>query len=145
MAVKIAEYINAYRAEQGVAAAVILPGLTEYAEYRSRQLVKNFAHDIADARAAATALRYGQYIDPAVYGMTGEPYYTANAREAIARSDYGGTVDHVARRLSRLARNSPSHWSYVGGADYVYMAIGITCDDGIWYCDIAVSTVNTDN
>lgn len=145
VAVKIAEYINAYRAEQGVSAAVILPGLTEYAEYRSRQLVKNFAHDIADARAAATALRYGQYIDPAVYNMTGEPYYTANAREAIVRSDYGGTVDHVARRLSRLTRNSPSHWSYVGDADYAYMAIGIICNDGIWYCDIAVSTVNTDN
>lgn len=145
VAAKMVEYINAYRAEQGVPAAVVLPGLTKYAEYRSRQLVSNFAHDTTDERAAATALEYGEYIDPPLYGMTGEPYYTANAREAIAKTEYGGTVDDVAKHFARMARNSSSHWTYVGGARYVYIAVGVTYQNGTWYCDIAVTSVNTDN
>jgi len=92
IAEKMVEYINTYRAEQGVTSAVVLPGLTKYAEYRSRQLVSNFAHDTVDERAAATALEYGEYIDPPLYGMTGEPYYTANAREAIAKTEYGALL-----------------------------------------------------
>lgn len=145
VAAKMVEYINEYRAEQGVSAATVLPGLTKYAEYRSRQLFSNFAHDTTDERAAATALEYGEYVDPPLYGMTGEPYYTANAREAIAKTEYGGTVDEVAKHFARLARNSSSHWSYVGGARYVYIAVGVTYQNGTWYCDIAVTSVNTDN
>ena len=145
VAAKMVEYINAYRAEQGVPAAVVLPGLTKYAEYRSRHLVCNFAHDTTDERAAATALEYGEYVDPPLYGMTGEPYYTANAREAIAKTEYGGTVDDVAKHFARMARNSSSHWTYVGGARYVYIAVGVTYQNGTWYCDIAVTSVNTDN
>ena len=144
IASKVAELLNAYRAEQGSPAVTVLPGLTQYAEYRSRQLVTNFAHDTFDERAAATALQYGSYIDPSLYGMTGEPYYTANAREAIAKTDFGGTIDAVAARLARLARNSSSHWSYVGGAEYTYIGVGITYKSGIWYCDIAVTSSNTD-
>ena len=77
--------------------------------------------------------------------MTGEPYYTANAREAIAKTEYGGTVDDVAKHFARMARNSSSHWTYVGGARYVYIAVGVTYQNGTWYCDIAVTSVNTDN
>lgn len=145
IAVKVVEYLNAYRTEQGSPAVTVLPGLTQYAEYRSRQLVSNFAHDTADERAAATALEYGSYIDPSLYGMTGDPYYTANAREAIAKTDYGGTVDAVAAYLARMVRNSSSHWSYVGGAGYSYIGVGITYHNGVWYCDIAVTSNNTDS
>lgn len=144
IASKVAELLNAYRTEQGSPAVTVLPGLTQYAEYRSRQLVTNFAHDTHDERAAATALQYGSYIDPSLYGMTGEPYYTANAREAIAKTDFGGSIDAVAARLAHLARNSSSHWSYVGGAEYTYIGVGITYKSGIWYCDIAVTSSNTD-
>ena len=144
IASKMVEYLNAYRTEQGSPAATVLPGLTQYAEYRSRQLVSNFAHDTSDERAAATALEYGTYIDPSLYGMTGDPYYTANAREAIAKTDLDGTIDAVAARLARMARNSSSHWSYVGSADYSYIGVGITYKDGVWYCDIAVTSSNTD-
>lgn len=77
--------------------------------------------------------------------MIGEPYYTANAREAIAKTEFGGTIDDVANHLARMARNSSSHWSYVGGARYVYLAAGITYEGGVWYYDIAVTSVNTDN
>ena len=61
---KVLEYINIFR----TSSAVKLPGLTSYAEYRSRQLIRNFAHDTNDERAAATALQYGEYVDPSVYG-----------------------------------------------------------------------------
>lgn len=145
IAKKTVEYINIYRAEQGVPATTVLPGLTEYAEYRSRQLISNFAHDTLDERAAATALQYGEYIDPPLYGMTGEPYYTVNAREAILKVGYIGSIDSVAERIALLTRNSVSHWNYVGNEKYCYIAIGITYESGLWYCDIAVSIGNTDN
>ena len=144
IASKVMEYLNAYRTEQGSPAATVLPGLTQYAEYRSRQLVTNFAHDTFDERAAATALEYGSYIDPSLYGMNGDPYYTANAREAIAKTDFGGSIDAIAARLARLTRNSSSHWSYVGSAQYSYIGVGITYENGVWYCDIAVTSSNTD-
>ncbi len=138
---KVLEYINSYRSTP----AIKLPGLTRYAEYRSRQLIGNFAHDTSDERAAATALQYGTYIDPPLYGMTGEPYYAAGAREAIAKAGYVGSIDHVAERLASLVRNSAGHWAYVGSGEYPYIAVGVTYESGMWYCDIAMARENTDN
>ena len=138
---KVLEYINSFR----TSSAVKLPGLTSYAEYRSRQLIGNFAHDTNDERAAATALQYGEYVDPSVYGGSGEPYYRANANEAIAKAGYVGTVDEVAYRLATLVRNSAEHWCYIGSAEYGYIAVGVTYESGMWYCDIAVAAENTDN
>ena len=137
---KVLEYINSFRTSP----AVKLSGLTSYAEYRSRQLIRNFAHDTNDERAAATALQYGEYVDPSVYGG-GEPYYRANANEAIAKAGYVGTVDEVAYRLATLVRNSAEHWCYIGSAEYGYIAVGVTYESGMWYCDIAVAAENTDN
>lgn len=138
---KVIEYINSYRSSP----ATKLPGLTKYAEYRSRQLISNFAHDTFDERAAATALQYGTYVDPPLYGMTGEPYYESGAREAIAKGGYVGTIDEVAKRLADLVKNSAGHWAYVGSSEYSYIAVGITYESGMWYCDIAMARVNTDN
>lgn len=138
---KVLEYINSYRSSP----ATKLSGLTGYAEYRSRQLIGNFAHDTADERTAATALKYGSYIDPALYGIEGTPYYTVNAREAIAKAGYTGTVDEVAESLAKLVKNSQSHWKYVGDSAYQYIGVGITYESGMWYCDIAVAAENTDN
>lgn len=145
IAAKMVEYINKYRNEQEKSLAVVLPGLTEYAEYRSRQLVLNFAHNTLDERAAATALKYGEYIDPQSFGSTGEPYYRANAREAILMAGYVDTVDVVAEKLALLVKNSSGHWNYVGGEEYKYIAIGVTYQNGMWYSDIAVSTVSHEN
>ena len=138
---KVLEYINSFR----TSSAVKLPGLTSYAEYRSRQLIGNFAHDTNDERAAATALQYGEYVDPSVYGGSGEPYYRANANEAIAKAGYVGTVDEVAYKLATLVKNSAEHWCYIGSAEYGYIAVGVTYESGMWYCDIAVTAENTDN
>ena len=102
IAILIVKYINEYRNKCDVEDAVILPGLTEYAEYRSRQLVSNFGHDTNDERAAATALKYGRYIEPSLYGMTGEPYYTACSGEAIVKTGYAGTKEYVAESIATL-------------------------------------------
>lgn len=142
---KIIEYINAFRVQEDVGSVIKLSGLTQYAEYRSRQLVTNFAHDTVDERAAATALRYGEYIEPSLYGMNGEPYYAANAREAIVKTSFGGSVDDVAKHIARMTKNSSGHWNYVGGENYQYIAVGITYENGNWYCCIAMSRENTDN
>lgn len=138
---KLIEYINYYRSTP----ATKLSGLTVYAEYRSRQLVSNFAHDTDDERAAATALRYGEYVDTALYGMDGDPYYDSNAREAIAKAGYVGSVDYVAEQLALLVKKSSGHWAYVGSSDYPYIAVGITYEAGMWHCDIAMARTNTYN
>ena len=138
---KIIEYINSYRS----VSATKLPGLTEDAEYRSRQIIGNFAHDTDDQRAAATALQYGEYVNPPLYGMTGEPYYEVNAREAIGKAGYYGSVDYVAEQLALQFKNSASHWSYISDTKYQYIAVGVTYQNGTWYCVIAVARENTDN
>lgn len=145
IAERLAYYINEYRKEQGTPVVTKLPGLTQYAEYRSRQLISNFAHDTEDERTAATALKYGEYVDPSLYGMSGEPYYTANAGEAIAKAGYVGTIDEIAKKFATLTRNSSGHWVYVGDSRYKYIGIGITYESGVWYCDIAVAMENSDN
>ena len=145
IAERLVYYINEYRKEQGTPIATKLPRLTQYAEYRSRQLISNFAHDTEDERTAATALKYGEYVAPSLYGMSGEPYYTANAGEAIAKAGYVGTVDEIAKKFATLTRNSSGHWAYVGDSRYKYIGIGITYESGMWYCDIAVAMGNSDN
>lgn len=99
---RLIELIDEYRTTEGACNAIKLSELTEYAKYRSRQLVTNFAHDNDDERAAATALQYGKYVDLAIHGLTDEPYYTANAREAIAQTDLGGITENIAKHLAQL-------------------------------------------
>lgn len=142
ISILIVEYINEYREQQGANGVIQLSGLTKYAEYRSKQLVSNFAHDTTDERAAATALQYGEYVDPALYGLSGEPYYTACAGEAIGMTGKIGTVDEVAKHIAAMFRNSLEHWSYVGSCDYIYIGVGIIYEGCRWYCDVALSKVN---
>ena len=144
IAQRLIGHINNYREADGVIKAEILNGLKEYAKFRSKQLVINFAHDTLDERAAATALKYGKYVVPSEFGMDGEPYYTANCAEAIAKAGYIGSVETVSQKLGELVRNSTGHWSYVGSGQYKYIAVGITYDAGMWYCCIAVAIDNSD-
>lgn len=140
VAQRVLEYINQYRSSP----ATRLSGLTEYAQYRSRQLISNFAHDTADQRAAATALQYGEYVDPSVFGGSGQSYYRANVREAIAKAGYVGTIDEVAMKLATLVKNSPNHWNYIGDSQYTYIAVGVTYESDMWYCAITVASENID-
>ena len=142
IATLVAQYINEQRNMSGVSGATVLSGLTEYAEYRSRQIVLNFAHDTNDERAAATALKYGKYIDPTIYGVEGEAFYSACASEAIVKTDYMSSKELVAKFIVRLVVNSQEHWSYVGNPENNYIAVGVTYENGFWFCDIAVSNIN---
>lgn len=147
VAQKVLEYINQFRVEGGVPAATKLPGLTKYAEYRSRQLVKNPHHNTNEERAAATALKYGDYIDPKIYGMTGEPYYEVNAREAICGGAGSGTIDEVALRLATLLYESSNHWAYVGSTEYKFVAVGVTYAPSSlygWYCCVNMARIDLD-
>ena len=142
IAVLVVKYINEYRATQGAGILTQLPGITEFAEYRSRQLVSNFAHDTNDIRTAATALQYGEYFDPSVARLDEEPYYRSGTMEAIAQTSKIGTVDEVAKHIATMAFNSPNHWNYVGGSGYYYVGVGLTYEANRWYCAITVSSVN---
>lgn len=140
MANRVLYYINEFRDEP----AAYLPELAEYVQYRSRQLISNFAHDTTDQRAAATALQYGEYKDLSFFGGSGQPYYRANARETIAKTGYLGTVDEVVYQLTSLVRNSPNHWNRVDSSEYTNIAVGVTYESDMWYCVIGVTTQNID-
>ena len=145
VAQKVAEYINQFRAEQGDVSATVIPGLTEYCKYRCTQLKTNFAHDTTDQRAAAEALKYGEYVDWSLYGIEGEEnYYTANVREAIGKGNWGGTADEIAYSIANGFRNSKGHWSYVGSSKYTYMAVGVMYDGYYWYVCVCMDSENTD-
>lgn len=132
---RVLYYINEFRDVP----ATYLSDLVEYARYRSRQIISNFAHDTSDQRAAATTLQYGEYIDPSVFGGSGQPYYRANAREAIVKASYVGTVDEVAYKLAFLVKNSPNHWEYIGSTEYTNIAVGVTYESDMWYCAVEVA------
>ena len=141
----VAEYINKFRAEQGDVIATVIPGLTEYCNYRCTQLETNFAHDTDDQRAAAEALQYGEYVDWSLYGIEGEEnYYTANVREAIGKGNWGGMADEIAYSIANGFRNSKGHWSYVGSSKYTYMAVGVMYDGYYWYVCVCMDSENTD-
>ena len=138
------EYINDYRAEEGVAAAITMEQCTVYAKIRSQQMAAKgvAAHNVADAREAATQLRYGTYVDPAEYGLSGEPYYHVNASEAVGMNG-GAAVETIAENFAEGFRNSAPHWSYVGSDPYI--AVGLTMNsDGLWFCCIIASEENLD-
>jgi len=127
---KIIEYINQYRVAQGAGAATKLPGLTQVAEYRSRQLVTNYKHDLTATREATRYYKYGEHI---VYEEYGLDYYDAHSAEAIGRSGSNYTIDEVANIMATGFKNSSGHWDYVGSASYKYIAVGATYGNGQWY------------
>ncbi len=139
----VAQYINQFRLAQGSASTIILPGLTEVARYRAKQLVTNFSHD-SDVDPC-NVLQYGKFIDMTLYGgKESDSYYRGYNREAICKGNWGGTADEIARNIADGFRNSASHWSYLSSSEYLYMAVGCTYDEATckWYCCICVSAEN---
>lgn len=139
------QYINEIRNAQGACSAVEIPGCTAYAKARSEQMAakEKVEHSYADSIEAATRLQYGRYIDPTLYGMEGEPYYQVYGGEAVGNG-YGDTAEEVARCLAEGVSNSPRHWNYVGADKNGFMSIGVTLNNGWWYCCIITSPVNLD-
>lgn len=142
---KTAEYINRLRAEQGSTVTTILPGLTEVAKFRSRQLISNFSHDTVDERKVLAEYKYGEFVDMTELGYDASySYYTYNGGEAIAKGNWTGTADEIAQKIANGFKNSKGHWAYVGSSEYGYMAVGVTFNpsDSHWYCCVCVSSTN---
>lgn len=137
--------INDYRAQEGACALIAMPGCNEYAKLRSEQMAtKELAdHSVADSRAAATQLKYGLYVDPSEYGLPGNPYYHVNASEAVGMNG-GKSIDGVAEAMAEGFRNSVPHWDLIGSKENAFIGIGMTKQDGLWYCCIIVAPVNLD-
>ena len=134
------EKVNAYRIVQGDTAATVLPGLTEVARYRANELTINFEH--RGEQHVSTELKYGQFIDLATYGMPDDSYYKGYSREAIGTGDWFGTAESMAERIASGFRNSQKHWSYVGGSEYKYIAVGVVKANDKWYVCILMSDDN---
>ena len=139
----VAEYVNEYRLAQGDAAATVLPGLTKVARYRANQLITNFSHD--EDTDACTTLKYGEFVNMTEYGLPESAnYYQGFNREAIAKGNWTGSADEIAKKIAVGFQNSVGHWSYVGSSEYAYMAVGITFNpkNSTWYCCICMSSKN---
>ena len=137
----VIEKVNAYRIAQGDTAATMLPGLTEVARYRANELTTNFSH--TSPRDACGVLKYGEFVDMTLYGLTAEDsYYQGFNREAIGMGDWFGTAESMSDRIADGFHHSKGHWSYVGNSKYPYIAVGVTKANGKWYVCICMSEEN---
>lgn len=132
----VIKYFNEYRVKEGT--FKLTQGTKEmqaFADLRSQQLVKNFAHDYDDTLAAVKQLNYGEYwSDGWVQAFNG-------STEAIHLSFSSGEIDEVARGIADSLHASPNHWFYLGNVDnknseYKYIAVGLTYNKGFWYCAV---------
>lgn len=147
VAEKVIYYINKYRKEEGNVTAKTLSGLSNLCQYRSNQLLSNYAHDRNDIKKALNALNYGYY---------NGTYYDCPGQEAIGhmgRGDVYMTIDELAKSFADAFRNSWEHWRYVGAvqkaddfynSEYIYIGCGISCSNNDWTCCIWVSDLDTD-
>lgn len=137
----VIEKVNAYRIAQGDTAATMLPGLTEVARYRANELITNFSH--TSSRDACNELKYGEFVDMTLYGLTAEDsYYQGYNREAIGMGDWFGTAESMSDRIADGFHHSKGHWAYVGSSEYPYIAVGVTKANGKWYVCVCMSTEN---
>ena len=136
---KVIFYLNKARAEIGSGELSRLSGLTRYAEFRSGQLISNFAHDPGDWNKAAEATGYGKYIDLSESVGASQGYYDIGAREAIAMAGIVGSTDRIAETLAQIIIDSPRHWSYVGSDEMKYTGVGVSCNADMWYAAIMVT------
>ena len=136
---KVIFYLNKARAGIGGGELSKLSGLTRYAEYRSGQLISNFAHDPGDWNKAAEATGYGKYIDLSENVGASQGYYDIGAREAIAMAGIVGSTDRIAETLAQIIIDSPRHWSYVGSDEMKYIGVGVSCNSDMWYAAIMVT------
>lgn len=119
----------------------MLPGLTKVARFRADELITNFSH--TDIRNVCKELKYGEFIDMTLYGMTAEDsYYQGCNREAIGMGDWFGTVESMSDRIADGFHYSKGHWAYVGSSEYPYIAVGVTKASGKWHVCICMSEKN---
>ena len=138
-------YINQYRQEDGSTPLIYLPGMSQVAQYRSRQLVTNMAHDPDDMQQAAEYYKYGRYINWADYGrpeLIDQNHYDTGTQEAIVETNIYSAPEEVAREMAEALRNSSGHWRYVGSSGNSYAGVGVTYTGGWYYLCIMVGDIN---
>ena len=146
---RIVYYLNLYRAEEGMAPATRLPGLSEYAALRAWQS-ENYicgstkeghvcepfvcggqGHNMNSIQVAAETLQYGEYVVPseAAQALGAKPYWTAYDMEAYCQGACPFncySIDNNAKGIVGLFRDSSRHWSYLGDDYYRYVGVGIS-------------------
>lgn len=136
IAKKVIKYLNDYRVKEGT--FKLVQGTKEmqaFADLRSQQLVKNFAHDDDDTLAAVKKLNYGEF------WSDGWVQAFSESTEAIYMSYTSGEIDEVAKSIVDGFHGSKRHWAYLGNVDHEYeelkyVAVGLTYNKGFWYCAI---------
>ena len=136
IAKKVIKYLNDYRVKEGT--FKLVQGTKEmqaFADLRSQQLVKNFAHDDDDTLTAVKKLNYGEF------WSDGWVQAFSESTEAIYMSYTSGEIDEVAKSIVDGFHGSKRHWAYLGnvGHEYEelkYVAVGLTYNKGFWYCAI---------
>lgn len=139
----IIKYINQYRAAQGSTQLTYLPGMTQVAKYRSKQLTTNFAHDTDDIREAFAYYQYGEYVDMTKHGLPeSENYWRGSTQEAIGYGYYSGTADEIGQQCATGFKNSAGHWAYLSSSEYSYTGVGVTKQGDKWFVCVMVGRVN---
>lgn len=138
------QYINDYRATDGTARMEYLPGMSQVAQYRSRQLVENFETDTEAIQEAHNYYEYGIFMDMTIYGQ--ESYYTTVSSEGIGCYDMRDkeqkyTVKELAQNWVNACYDSSSHWDYVGSSRFTNVGVGVhyDMDSDLWYVCIMLS------
>ena len=136
IAKKVIKYLNDYRVKEGTFKLVLgTKEMQAFADLRSQQLVKNFAHDDDDTLAAVKKLNYGEF------WSDGWVQAFSESTEAIYMSYTSGEIDEVAKSIVDGFHGSKRHWAYLGNVDHEYeelkyVAVGLTYNKGFWYCAI---------
>ncbi len=143
LATAVIKYINQFRKEEGDPELIPQVGMGYVAQYRSVQLLTNYAHDIKDKREALAYYQYGKYIDMTVYGFDESyNYFEPDTQEAIGHfAAIKEPVDETAKHIALGFRNSPAHWSYLGDPENKYIGVGCSKDKYDWYICIMVSEI----
>lgn len=136
IAKRVIKYLNDYRVKEGT--FKLVQGTKEmqaFADLRSQQLVKNFAHDDDDTLTAVKKLNYGEF------WSDGWVQAFSESTEAIYMSYTSGEIDEVAKSIVDGFHGSKRHWAYLGNVDHEYeelkyVAVGLTYNKGFWYCAI---------
>ena len=148
------QYLNQYRAEEGVHALTYLSGMTKVAQYRAYQLITLHAYDLdtqnahttAEKREALAYYRYGRWMDATLAGLDASySYYEADSAEAICGGFRGSTAEALGASIAKMIRTSGSHWSYIKSGEYSYIGVGVEYREDSqygWYACVMVGSVN---
>ena len=158
----VEKLFNEERVKAGVKERTVLPGLSNVAVFRSKQLTKQFSHTWTDengkewdgAEYAATFLKYGEYssVKETKYdfalgtvietGNVIERYSYGESENCGKGSAFGMTSEELAEYIISSFKKSKGHWNSLMSNENDFEGVGITILKGEWYCSINSSKNN---